>query len=460
MTFGPYDMVMDFAFAAMLLFVSNLLRARVRFLQNLYLPAAMIAGLLGLIFGPYFLNVIPFSDQLATYPFLLIVFLLAGLFIGNKGKTKVKKIFTDVGDTFSVALSMQILQFGSFMLLGTLILSAIFPGIHPWFGLLLPAGFVGGHGYAAAIGGALVAAGWEEALTIAQTFATIGLLVGVIFGIICINYAIKKKATRFVKTMAELPESMRTGLIPEEERESMGQNTVSPMSIDPLGWHALLILIAMAGGYFATGFLQSLFPGIGIPMMSVAMIAGVLLNFILTLLNVNQYVDKKIITRIGSSSTDFLVVFGIASIRITVLVDFIGPIVLLSILGLLYGLWYLFFVCRKLYNRFWFERGILLFGIATAVTSTGIALLRIVDPEFRSKALQEYSAAYILISVVEVLIVSITPMLVIQGHILPTGGVMMAISAVLLLSCAKIYGINKYKMSEINPQEQKMMDSN
>ena len=459
MEFGPYDMVMDFAFASMLLFISKLLRSRVKFIQNLYLPSALIAGFLGLLGGRYFLDVIPFSGQLATYPFMLIVFLFAGLFIGNKSQASIKKIFTDVGDTFAVNLAMQTLQFGAFMLLGTLILSVVFPGIHPWFGLLLPSGFVGGHGYAAAIGGAFVAGGWEDALTIAQTFATIGLLFGIVGGIICINYAVKKKGTRFVKTMAELPESMRTGLVVEEEREELGKNTVNPMSIDPLAWHFLLILIAMAGGYFATNFLQSVFPGVGIPMMSVAMIAGVLMHFILKLLNLNRYVDKKVITRIGSASTDYLVVFGVSAIRITVVVEFAGPIILLSLLGLLYALWYLFFVSRKLYNRFWFERGIFVYGWATGVVATGVTLLRVVDPEFRSKTLQDYGTAYVLICIVEVFLVSLTPILVMQGQGLVGGGVLMAISAVLLLGCAKIYGVNRRRMDEVSPEELEIINA-
>jgi len=38
---------------------------------------------------------------------------------------------------------------------------------------MMPAGFVGGHGTAAAIGGTLVDYGWNEALTIGNTFATL-----------------------------------------------------------------------------------------------------------------------------------------------------------------------------------------------------------------------------------------------------------------------------------------------
>lgn len=53
--------------------------------------------------------------------------------------------------------------------------------LHSAFALMMPAGFAGGHGYAASIGGTLQdITGWEEAITIGQTFATIGLILGVL----------------------------------------------------------------------------------------------------------------------------------------------------------------------------------------------------------------------------------------------------------------------------------------
>lgn len=64
-------------------------------------------------------------------------------------------MFKNVGDTFLVNGSSEIFQFALFILIGILVLPLIFRGINPAFGLLLPAGFVGGHGSAAAIGSVL-----------------------------------------------------------------------------------------------------------------------------------------------------------------------------------------------------------------------------------------------------------------------------------------------------------------
>jgi ESS family glutamate:Na+ symporter len=246
--------------------------------------------------------------------------------------------------------------------------------------------------------------------------------------------------------------------VKEGERDEMAKNTINPMSLDPLGWHLMLILIAMAGGYFATNFLNSRFPGVGFPMMSIAMIAGVIMHFILKALNLNQYVDKRVITRIGSSSTDYLVVFGVAAIRITVVVDFAGPIILMSALALLYCLWYLFFVCRRLYKKFWFERGIFVYGWSCGVVATGVTLLRIVDPEFRSKTLEDYGTSYVVIGIIEVFLVALTPVLVMAGQGYVGGAVLIAISVAILLVCSRIYGTNKCKMNEICPGEEEVLN--
>ena len=46
----------------------------------------------------------------------------------------------------------------------------------------------------------------------------------------------------------------------------------------------------------------------------------------------------------------------------------------------------------------------------------GIALLRIVDPENRSKVLDDFAIAYLALGPIEVALVSLAPILISQGH--------------------------------------------
>jgi len=389
---------------------------------------------------------------------MLVVVLFASLFIGNTKKTSFKKVIDNVGDTFTLNLAAEVGGFGIAILVGGFLLMKLFPEVHHAFSILLPAGFIGGHGYAAAIGGTLNdVAGWEEALTIGQTFATIGLLSGILGGLVLINYATRKKATRFIKTMGELPKSMQTGLVPVDERQEMGKQTVNPMSIDPLTWHVLLVLIASAGGYYAFYGFKMIFPDISLPMMSLSMLAGVLLQLILNMLGLGTYVDKKVVTRIGSSVTDYLVAFGVASIKISIVIKYAAPIALMVVLGIAYAMFFVMFIGRKLFHNFWFERSIFIYGWSTGVVAMGVTLLRIVDPEFKSKTLEDYGMAYVFISFIELFIVSLLPIYVAKGNVLLAGAVMVAICLALLGITWLKYGSFKGSMAELRPGESEVI---
>ena len=70
----------------------------------------------------------------------------------------------------------------------------------------MPSGFCGGHGYASTIGTALNnSLGREDGVVLGQTFATVGLLVGLFVGIACINYATRHGGTRLVEKAESLP---------------------------------------------------------------------------------------------------------------------------------------------------------------------------------------------------------------------------------------------------------------
>lgn len=246
-------------------------------------------------------------------------------------------------------------------------------------------------------------------------------------------------------------------MIPSEEQESMGKNTVSPMSIDPLTWHLALVLIATCGGYYLTNYLQALFPKLSIPMFSVSMLCGVALQFLLKALGLTKYVSKDVITRIGSSATDYLVAFGVASIKISVVIKYLYPIIILTLIGVTFVVFYLVMVSRKLFHNFWFERGIYIFGWSTGVVAIGVTLLRIVDPEFKSNTLEDYGMAYVFMSFIEIGLIALLPTLVVNGYSFVAGGVCLAIFGLLLYICKKRYGVYKGKVSDLRPGESEVL---
>lgn len=452
------DFLVDAAIMSLLLFVAQYLRAHIKLLQKSLLPCSVIAGLIGLILGPQFVDILPFSDSVSSYSGVLIVVLFSSLFIGSESKGSFKKTMSEAGDTFLLNSAVYFGQYAFALLIGGVFMALVFPQVNVGFSLLMPGGFIGGHGTAATFGSAFEElCGWDEALTLGQTFATIGILSGVIFGAMCINVATKKGATRFITKASELPEGMRTGLVPPHEQGSIGRATVNPMSIDPLAWHLALVLIAAGSGYLVTKWLNSLIPGVSIPTFSVGMLCGVVLQFILKGLKLTTYVDREVVSKIGSSVTDYLVGFAVASIQVSVVIKYAIPLLVLSIIGLIFVFGYLLVISQKLFHNFWFERGIFIFGWSTGVTAIGVTLLRVVDPQFRSKTLEDYGMAYVFMSFIEIGLIAVLPSLVVSGYQFAAGAVCLAVFLVLLAICAKTYGIFKGKCNELRPGEAEIL---
>ena len=419
-----------------------------------YIPASVLAGIIGLLLGPQFLGLIPWSGRIGSYAYMLVCVLFGGLFLGKKEKTSVKKIFTQVGDSFCVNMGAEFFCFGIALLVGGALVTAMFPDVFPQIALLMPSGYCGGHGYASTIGTALNnLLGREDGVVIGQTFATLGLLTGLFVGIGCINYATRKGATRLVDKAEALPEDCRTGIVPLEKQISMGKETINPMSMDPLAWHLALTLIATLAGYKFYDFYKQFLPNIELPVMCLTMIFGVIIQTILNHTPFRDSVDEHVEGRIGSMVTDYLVGFGVASISITVVMEFIGPIVVLCLLGTLTSLTLVFVIGQKLFHNYWFERSIFVFGWTTGVVAIGVTLLRIVDPEAKSGTLNDYGYAYTLQSVIEVFIVALTPIFAVSLGVIPVGIAETAIALALFLFSAKAFGVHKEKMNELREGE-------
>lgn len=436
------DVLFDFCIMAVLLFIAQIIHVKVRFIQKLYIPSALIAGIIGLICGQYFLDVLPFSIGITSYSSILIAVLFSTLFLGSSEKISIKKIMHSVGDTFLVNTFGEVGQWGLFLIIGATIFPLVFTGLHDGFALMLPAGFIGGHGTAAAIGSAFASAGWEEAASIGQTTATIGLVLGILLGVLSINIATKKGYTRVIKEVHTLPEEFLTGLVPKEKRQVMAENTINSMSMDPFGWHLVLVLISVGGAYLLNYGLRKVFPTISFPIYGMALIVSFAVQMALNGIGFGDYVDKRAITRIGSAATDFLVGFGVATINVHVVVKYLAPIIVLAIIGFIYCILFLFVFSKKFFHNYWFERGIYCFGLLTGVMSTGVILLRVCDPEFKTGVLEDFGMAWLILSFVDLLCVSLTPVFVINGKALMGGIVLCLLAIACLIGSKLIYGIN------------------
>lgn len=435
MEFSALNLLYDIAWMSALMLIAKVIRSKISFIQKLYIPSALIAGFMGLLAGKQFLNVIPFSSEISNYAGILIAFVFGSMFIGNKAKVSFRRMFSSVGDSFLINAAAEIAQFGLFILLGIVVFPILFKKINPAFGLMLPAGFVGGHGTAAAIGSVLVDSGWTDATSIGQTFVTIGLLGGILGGVTMINIGARKGNTAIIKSVEDLQEEMLTGLVKENNRSEFGQNTVNAMSIDTLTWHFSLILVAVGMAYGVNAILKMLLPSVSFPVYGLALVCSIVLQGILKIVNLDEYVDKKIVTHIGSSATDYLVAFGVASINISVVVKYLIPIIVLSVIGFIFVITWFWIVSPSFFRDYWFERGIYIFGLSTGVMATGVILLRVTDPEFKSGVLEDFGFAWIFLSFMDMFLVSFSPMFVLKGIGVFYSVILLLLAALCLVVC-------------------------
>ncbi len=415
-TFDVYSFLLDLAFASGFILVGQLLRAKVKFFQSFFVPASLIAGFVGLALGPRGFGFIPFSDQMGRYSGMLIVLVFVS--IGLRGfeisKGGFKKDVERIGSYMCFKEVSYMLQYFVPIVFGIYVLNRIFPTIHPGFGMLLGAGFVGGHGTAAAVGKTFAAYGWADATDLAMTSATIGIMAGIFGGVILIKWATKRGITSYVKDFGSLPEELQTGLIPLEKRVSIGSETVSPISIDPLAWHLALIFFPAGIGRIAAQLINSQF-GLHVPTFSMAFIVAVAFYYLLKPCGAYKYVDRKLVGRMGSAFTDYLVFFGVASIKLPVVLKYWAPFSMLMILGIFVVVGGFLFLAPRMNRQDWFERGIFVYGYCTGVFAIGFALLRIVDPDMRSKTLDDTAIITPIVVITDILMVSVGPILLSTG---------------------------------------------
>ena len=94
--FTPWVFFTDAGIICGLLLIGKLLRVKIRLIQKLFIPPSLLAGLLGLTFGPNGLGWLPLSSNVGTYSSILIAIVFAALPFSSP-RFKVKDVARRVG---------------------------------------------------------------------------------------------------------------------------------------------------------------------------------------------------------------------------------------------------------------------------------------------------------------------------------------------------------------------------
>lgn len=398
----------DFCFIGTLLLFGQFLRAKVKIIQKAFIPASLIAGILALILGPNVLNIIPFSSNLSTYASILVVVVFAAMPIGDKPE---KGSFSGpaVGGMFFNLTGICTAQYAVGMILALYVFS-LFSPVPAGFGLMMGTAFLGGPGTAAAVGAAFEKIGWADATAVGMTMVTCGIIGGILFGIVIINWATRKGYTNYVTSPEDLPFEMRTGLVPPELQKSSGKNTISSISLDPMAFHLALILVPSVAGYYLSDWVAPYLGG-DIPVFCTALLFAYILQTVLVKTKADKYVNRGTINRINGTATEFLIVSGIGSVKISTIVTYAAPMIITIVAAFILNWVWFIYVGGKSSPKDWLERNMMVWGQANGVIATGILLQRIVDPDLKSRAMEDSGIANLLNRPIVTSLVVVPPIL-------------------------------------------------
>ena len=392
--------VIIFCGLSVLLVLGKALRTSLSIFQKLYLPSSVIGGLLGLLLISIFNDYIP-ADWINTtkkLPGFLINVIFATLFLGI-ATPRFKEIF-------KVALPQlclgQIMAWGQYVIglgLAGMLFVKLF-GVPAAFGNLLEIGFQGGHGTVGGMAKSFQEYNWEEGTALGYTMATGGMIIGIVIGMVLVNWALKKGHVKEVRTFANRNRNERIGIYNTEERPTAGLQTVFSDSIDSLALHLALVGVSILIGFGILKALQwgetAILPDCktrlfnGFPLFPLCMIGGVLLQIFASKTKIDKLIDHHQMSRISGAALDFLVVSAVATIQISVVAQNWLPLLILIVSGAVFSVFCVLYIAPKLFKEAWFERAIADFGQATGVTATGLMLLRTVDPENKTVAASSF----------------------------------------------------------------------
>lgn len=439
--FSPSALLVDAGLIGGLLVIGTILRAKISAIQTMMIPAGVIAGVLGLVFGPNVLGWLPFSDQLGEYTSLLIVLVFACLAMTSD--FNILKIGRSVAGFASYGVLIYAAQTAIGMGLVLLVLGPLF-GAPDHVGLLLFAGWAGGFGSAAAIGTVFADSGDPAVQSLAFTAATVGLLVGVVGGIIQAKYGAVKGYAREFSGLDKVPAELRTGILDDNvEQPAIGTHKFSGSAIESLTFQAGIVAGVSAGAYGINVILGELIPSVAFPLFSIAFLVGLVLRALLSATSTTKFIDKDTQSSISGSATDILMVCGIASVVPSFVVDQWLSLLILFVVGLALCLFLGLWVAPRVMEEGWFERQLFTWGWATGAVATGIALLRIVDPKLNSRTLEDFSLAYLPVIPVEVTAVTFAPLLVIAGASWAVVGIWGAITVVAVAAAFVVVAGNR-----------------
>ncbi|MEM7558657.1 MAG: sodium/glutamate symporter [Planctomycetota bacterium] len=419
-------------FVIVALAVGTVLRVRLKLLQWCFVPASIVAGFLGFAVVQLFTVLQqreiadaswlePVKEALGPWPGTLISVVFACMLLE---RTSSKTMRESMAGASREGIMVWIVVLGQTAvgLLCTWLLIQPFFDVPNSFGILIETGFAGGHGTASAMGDVLEsdAVGLPAGRDLGLFMATMGLIFSVTTGVVYVNLAIRRGWVQ----AKEGSVSLIQGLENRSSDEPAAFARIRSEVLDPFLFQVVLVGIAFGIGWSAQQAIKSLTASpekqivateesaesmaeealqsrtslagtIGsFPLFIYTLFGGLLVRVGMRKFGIGDLIDTASIQRISSISMDFLIVAAITLLNVEALQAVATPLFILLAAALLWtGFCLLVLAPRLLPKDYWFQLGIINYGMSTGTTATGFTLLKIVDRKVDSGAAEDYALA-------------------------------------------------------------------
>ncbi len=389
------EAVLDFALISALLLAGVMARRYLRFFQRFLIPASLIAGFAGLMLGPELLGAVPFSvGRMGAYLYHLLALTFIGIGLQGSSETQSSGA-VHVGFLFMFSYLVQI-----FVGLGVAfaLIYTVSPALSPAAGMLLPLGFGMGPGIAYSIGQSWESYGFEGGGSVGLTLAATGFLAAYFMGMVVVNRGIRAGRSTLVTEPPSADADIRAGRFRTEPLPIAGRLHFHGGTVEPLAFH-----FAMIGGIYLLTYAVT--AGLAAGMLAlgaereIAMLWG--FHFIvanLLALAVRRFagrngravpLDTGLLHRITGMLTDYMITVAIMAISLSVAWTYTLPILLMTVIGAPVTYFMIRWAARRAFSDHPFERTVAIFGEMTGTISSGLALLRVTDAEYRTPIAQD-----------------------------------------------------------------------
>lgn len=430
--------MMAFGWASVMLGVGMLLRAKNPFLQRMLVPASVIGGVFGFVFMNFCVNhkINVGTDAKVYTEVVNHLFTVSFISISLTGGSKEKKDGSKTIFKGAVALGLiwcLLYALTPILAAGIVVLLRRFTDMDGIYGMLIQFAFCQGPGQAASYGMIFEQYGWKDAAATAITFSVIGFVAAFLIGIPAAKAGIKRGLARHCK---KLDERIRNGYMKKNEQtECKIKDTTCNSNIETLTFHFMLIGICYILAVGISKILTALPGFFGETMSSMmfmnGMYAAYFVRWLMGKLKIDFLQDDNLQGKITGWSADYLVVCAFMAVSVKLIGKWLVPILAVSLAVTIVTCIVCFYFGQRIGGGHDFERTLGLYGTCTGTVPSGISLIRIADPDFKTTACAELGAC-------NLVMLASTPVYIIILA-LASGNISMKTAVVWLAVCVVVY---------------------